>query len=195
MWARPHERGLRLFQFESRDFFRDLHRAQFFAPLAIKHLHIFELRLGNAAALNRFAMTHQLGFGISLRGPHFFQLRLDLAQRGLGAFHAGFRLGDAPGIEQLGVARLDHREQRFAGFDLVARVHADPQDAAVERRGDDVLVANPRLAVFVDRHAHRAAIDLHQIDLHRLRQKRIHQPADDRRGDEENKQLCCRGYA
>ena len=122
-------------------------------------------------------------------GSRLFQHRLDLSQRRLGRFHAGLGLRDASRVEQLRIARLDHREQRLAGFDLVARVHADPQDAAIERRGDNILLANPRLAVLVDRDAHRPAIDLHEIDFHRLRQERIPQPGDNRRDDEQHEQF------
>jgi hypothetical protein len=107
-----------------------------------------------------------------------------LTQGGFGRFDAGFRLGHGAGIEQLGVAGLDHRQQSFAGDDLVAGVHADPEDSAVERGGDDVLLANPRLAVFVDRHAQHAPPDRDQIDFDRLGQEGVAQAGDDQRDDQ-----------
>ena len=69
------------------------------------------------------------------------------------------------GVEQFGIARLDRRQQRLAGLDRVARLHVDPQQPTDERRRDDVLLANPRLAVLVDGHLQRPALDRRQIDL------------------------------
>ena len=55
--------------------------------------------------------------GQCLSGAGFFELRLSLPPGRFGRFHARFGLGNRAGIEQLRIAGLDHREQRFAGHD------------------------------------------------------------------------------
>ena len=132
---------------------------------------LVQLGFGDAFALEGFAHSRGIRFGELLGGRCFGQLGLDLLQSGFGGFYVGFGLGDGAGVEQLGVARFDHREERFAGFDFIAGVEADPQDAAGERGGDDVVFADACFAVFIDRDVNVAAIDLDEVDLDRRGRK------------------------
>jgi hypothetical protein len=157
--------------------------------LAEKHFGVFHVGAGGAIFFECFPLPSQFGFKECLVGAGFFELRFGAAERRFGGFDAGFGLGDRADVEQVGVARLDHGDERFAGDHFVTGIQDDAEDSAAERGGDDVLFSDARFAVFIDGDLDVAAVDFDDVDLDGLGHEGVAQAGDEQGRDGEEEQL------
>src|SRR5262249_15089287 len=92
-------------------------------------------------------------------------------QVGGGRIPVGFREGARTRIEQGGGRRIDHGQNRFAGFDVGAGLERDPPQLSRDRRGNYVTIFDARFAFFIDRDTQVAFGDAGGLDRNWLRKE------------------------